>query len=142
MLPSNNYEYYMCGPPPFMTSITEGLAEWGVPDRDVHFEAFGPASAKKTAPPPAAAGAAEITVTFDKSGTSLTWSADAGSLLDFAEDNDIQIDSGCRAGNCGTCVTAVKSGEVTYLHEPGEMPDAGTVLTCISVPKGDISLDA
>ncbi|MDP6351468.1 MAG: 2Fe-2S iron-sulfur cluster-binding protein [Alphaproteobacteria bacterium] len=145
VLPSNNYEYYMCGPPPFMTSITEGLAEWGVPDRDVNFEAFGPASAKKAGPPAAAAEAgagAAITVSFAKSGASLAWSADAGSLLDFAEDNDIQIESGCRAGSCGTCVIAIMSGEVTYLHEPGEAPDAGSCLTCIAVPKGDISLDA
>jgi ferredoxin len=134
----------MCGPPPMMTSLTEGLAEWGVPDANVHFEAFGPASAKKTAPPAAAeaAAGASITVTFDKSGVSVPWTGEAGSLLDLAEDNDVTMDSGCRAGNCGTCVTAIKSGDVTYLHEPGEMPRGGTCLSCITVPKGDITLDA
>ena len=144
VLESNNYDYYMCGPPPMMTSLTEGLEEWGVSDANVHFEAFGPASAKKTAPPAAAeaAAGASITVTFDKSGVSVPWTGESGSLLDLAEDNDVTMDSGCRAGNCGTCVTAIKSGDVTYLHEPGEMPDGGSCLSCITVPKGDITLDA
>ena len=69
-------------------------------------------------------------------------SADAGSLLEFAEDNDIPMDSGCRAGNCGTCVTAITDGEVEYLSEPGDKPDSGTCLTCISVPKNSMTLDA
>ena len=32
-LPSNNYDYYLCGSIPLMNSITEGLKEWGVPLR-------------------------------------------------------------------------------------------------------------
>ena len=67
---------------------------------------------------------------------------DASSLLDFAEDNDVVIDSGCRAGNCGTCITAIKSGEVDYVGEPGAEPEAGSCLTCISVPKSKLTLDA
>ena len=63
-------------------------------------------------------------------------------LPDTVSELDIAIDSGCRAGNCGTCKTAIVSGEVTYLHEPGEMPEAGSCLTCIAVPKGDVTLDA
>ncbi|MGH9808000.1 MAG: FAD-binding oxidoreductase, partial [Terriglobia bacterium] len=43
-LPSNNYEFYICGPPPMMESVTQGLREWGVPAADIHFEAFGPAT--------------------------------------------------------------------------------------------------
>lgn len=145
ILPSNNYDFYMCGPPPMMNSVTEGLEEWGVPEKSVHFEAFGPASAKKTAPPATAApaeGAQAITVTFAKSGKSVPWDASIGSILDFAEANGVALDFGCRAGNCGTCITAIKSGEVDYLHEPGERPESGSCLACISVPKADLQLDA
>jgi len=52
------------------------------------------------------------------------------------------MDSGCRAGNCGTCVTAITDGEVEYLSEPGDKPDSGTCLTCIAVPKNSVTLDA
>ncbi len=63
-------------------------------------------------------------------------------MLDFAEAHGVNIDSGCRAGNCGTCITAVQGGSVDYVTEPGEMPEAGSCLTCISVPKENLKLDA
>ena len=81
-------------------------------------------------------------MTFSKSGTVANWTSQSGSLLDFAEEKGVAIDFGCRAGNCGTCITAVKEGEVDYLNEPGDMPEAGSCLACISVPKGNLVLDA
>ena len=60
----------------------------------------------------------------------------------FAETNGVPIDSGCRAGNCGTCLTAIKSGNVELLGEPGSEPEAGSCLTCISIPKDNMILDA
>ncbi|MEO6181975.1 MAG: FAD-binding oxidoreductase, partial [Verrucomicrobiota bacterium] len=50
LLPSNNFEYYLCGPGAFMKAITDDLSAWGVPDSAVFYEAFGPATVKKTAP--------------------------------------------------------------------------------------------
>ena len=47
VLPSSNYEYYFCGPPPMMNSLFEGLREWGVPEKDINYEAFGPATVQK-----------------------------------------------------------------------------------------------
>ncbi|MFQ5785581.1 MAG: 2Fe-2S iron-sulfur cluster-binding protein [Alphaproteobacteria bacterium] len=144
LLPSNNYEFYICGPPPMMQAVTNDLKEWGVPDGDVHFEAFGPATIKRTSPAKPAQDAAAsdgIEVVFARSDKILTWKPERGSLLDFAEENGISIDYGCRAGNCGTCVTAVKEGEVTYLSEPGAEPDKGSCLTCIAVPRSRLVLD-
>ena len=60
----------------------------------------------------------------------------------LALDKDIDIASGCRAGNCGTCVSAIKSGEIEYLKPPGQAPDDGSCLTCISVPTSDLVIDA
>lgn len=148
LLPSSNYEFYICGPPPMMNSIVKDLEGWGVPEKHIHFEAFGPATVKKTAPvahPDATAASlasAGITVTFAKSNVTAAWKPDIGSILEFAEANGVTIDSGCRAGNCGTCITAIKGGEVKYLQEPGAKPEAGSCLTCVSVPKGNITLDA
>lgn len=138
LLPSNNYHFYICGPPPMMSSLTQGLKEWNVPDANVHFEAFGPASVKKTAPPAPVVNA--VQVTFSKSGKTAAWRE--GSLLDLAEANGVKIESGCRAGNCGTCLVAMKSGEITYLHEPGFACETGSCLTCCAIPKSDVALDA
>ena len=144
LLPSNNYEFYICGPPPMMESLTTDLAAWGVPDRDIHFEAFGPASVKKNSAEPGSAAAQPTgqIVTFARSNKKLTWDGSHDSILDFAEANGVDLDSGCRAGNCGTCITAVKTGEVSYVEEPGSLPEAGSCLACISVPKTDLALDA
>lgn len=145
LLPSNNYDFYICGPPPMMDSLTSDLADWGVPKDRIHFEAFGPATVKKAQPKvdAEAAGAAQsFTVEFAKSGKTVTWAAAAESLLELAEANGVSMDSGCRAGNCGTCVTTVKAGEIDYINEPGDPPEDGTCLTCIAVPKSNLVLEA
>lgn len=143
VLPSNNYEYYLCGPPPMMKMVVNGLTEWDVPESKIFYEAFGPASIKKApaATAPAASGV-EIEVEFSKSNKKLKWDSSCGSILEFAEKNDINLDSGCRAGNCGTCLNAIISGEVSYTSEPDTMPEAGSCLTCCSVPKNNLVLDA
>jgi uncharacterized protein len=145
LLPSNNYEFYICAPPPMVKDLRAGLASWGVPKTSIHFEAFGPATVKKcTADSKDSKNedAPKIDIRFTKSGKILPWNPNLTSLLEFAEKNGIPLDSGCRAGNCGTCLTAIKSGEVTYVGEPGSLPEAGSCLACIAVPKGDLTLDA
>ena len=125
-----------------MRTITADLKEWGVPDRHIHYEAFGAATVKKVAPSQPATSSATFKVEFTRSGKLLEWDGSAESILDFAESNGIAIDSGCRAGNCGTCVTAVKEGEIEYVTEPGDKPESGSCLACITVPKGNLKLDA
>ncbi|PYJ03082.1 MAG: FAD/NAD(P)-binding oxidoreductase, partial [Verrucomicrobia bacterium] len=142
-LPSNNFAFYLCGPPGMMKDLTRGLKDWGVPDSQVHFEAFGAESVKHApTPAPATPAAAVLTVTFAKSNKALKWNGRLGSLLEFAEANGIVINCGCRAGNCGTCLTAIKSGEVSYLQETGAQPEPGSCLACVCVPKTDLVLDA
>ncbi len=145
ILPSNNFEYYLCGSGAFMKSLTDGLEAWGVPDSAVHFEAFGPATVKKktAAPTPEeTTHLAKINVTFARSNKTVRWEPSAENLLEFAQAQGVKIDSGCCAGSCGSCVVAIKSGEVNYLKKPDTTPDAGTCLACVCRPKNDLVLDA
>ena len=144
VLPSNNYEFYICGPPPMMQAVTQQLADWGVPEQDIHFEAFGPATVKKTQKPETHTGEPkqEFTVRFRKAGKEATWTEDKGSLLDLAEACGITIESGCRAGNCGTCATALRAGRIRYLSEPGAEEETGSCFTCVAVPTEAVELDA
>lgn len=145
LLPSSNFEYYLCGSGAFMKSLTDGLEAWGVPDKDVHFEAFGPATVKKKAAVPTpeeTAHLAKINVTFSRSGRVVRWEPSAGNILEFAGAQGVKIDSGCCAGSCGSCVVAIKSGAVDYLKKPDAELEAGSCLTCICRPKNDLVLDA
>jgi len=145
LLPSNNFEYYLCGSGAFMKSLTDGLEAWGVPDNDVFFEAFGPATVKKKTAAPTAEETthlAKINVTFARSNKTVRWEPSAGNLLEFAATQGVKIDSGCCAGGCGSCVVAIKSGAVDYLKKPDAEPEAGSCLTCVCRPKNDLVLDA
>lgn len=139
VLPSSNFEYYICGPPPMMSAIFEDLREWGVPESDIKFEAFGPATVKKRK----GEGEAESArVTFANSDKTVEWSDPSQTLLELAEEHGVPIDFGCRVGNCHTCLVATKEGEISYITDPDEMPEEGSCLTCIGVPEGDVVLDA
>lgn len=146
ILPSNNYDFFICGPGPMMEDVVNGLREWGVPDSSVFFEAFGPASVKRTktvAPFMVETKAGpSFDIIFAKSGRTVQWSAAAESLLEFAEEQGVVMDSGCRAGNCGSCMVALKEGEVEYEAGHGASADPGTCLACVCKPKGRIVVDA
>jgi ferredoxin-NADP reductase len=142
LLPSSNYEFYLCGNGAFMKSITDGLEAWGVPARNIHFEAFGPATVKKTSSGNTSLISAAPTVTFSKSGKRCRWDPGQASLLEFARTQGVRIDSGCCAGGCGSCVVAIKSGNIEYLKPPDAPPEDGCCLTCICRPKSDLVLDA
>ena len=146
-LPLKPYHFYICGPTPMMESLVTGLEEWGVPAGRIHYEAFGPASIKRKPAPAVAtevAGQAgsDIMVTFAKSGKQLPWQPAAGSLLEFAEANGIDVNSGCRAGGCGSCQTTIRAGEVGYRQPPDYDPEPGTCLLCSCTPKTSVTLEA
>jgi len=142
LLPSNNYEFYICGPPPMMEALTRDLDDWGVPESDIKFEAFGPSTVKRVPGPSRDVPADGIEVEFARSGKSCRWNVDSGNLLELAEASGVFIPFGCRGGSCGTCATAIKQGEIESLITPQADPGDGSCLACISVPKKRLVLDA
>lgn len=132
------YEYYLCGPPPFMNSLVEGLQEIGVEKSHINFEAFGPATVKKVKPKAEASSESfDIKIGDDV----LKWDGSFETILECAEENGVSLNSGCRVGNCGTCLVAVKNGDIEYNEKPNFEVETGSCLTCISVPKSNIELD-
>lgn len=136
LLPTNHCQFYLCGPPPFMDSINQGLAQWGVQEDQIFSEAFGPASRKV----PSKTDTAPATVTFVDSGQSFSWSSGGDAILELAEQAGIEIDSGCRSGSCGTCATKLLAGEV--IHDDDIDCEPGECLPCVARPQGDVELDA
>ncbi|MBB1487590.1 FAD-binding oxidoreductase [Oceanospirillum sediminis] len=157
-LPSNNYQFYICGPGTMMSALTQQLTDWQVPENDILSEAFGPSSVNKqgavskdmvttntdkdvSAGQDGAVEEKQFCVNFVKSGVSAQWSASQGSLLELAEAFGLTPDAGCRAGNCGTCAVAIKEGETDYIAPAGSEPEQGSCLLCVSKPKNNIVLD-
>ena len=76
LLPDRNFDFYLCGPTPFMRSLFDGLVDWGIPADRIHYEFFGPASAltgrAQVSTPKRVAGTVECCdeteVTFSKAG--------------------------------------------------------------------------
>ena len=89
---TSNYEFYICGPPPMMEAMVKALSAWGVPEADIHFEAFGPGSVKKVQKlETGEAVSAGFKVQLARSGKSLAWTKEAGTLLELAEANGVRI---------------------------------------------------
>jgi ferredoxin len=82
---------------------------------------------------------------FKKSGKTLEWESSSGNLLDFAEENGIQMESGCRIGTCGSCKVKLISGGVSMETEDG-LEDADQadrmILPCVAVPESDLVIEA
>jgi ferredoxin-NADP reductase/ferredoxin len=140
VLPSNNYRFYVCGPGTLMESLVPALWKWGVPESHVHFEAFGPASVRSASR--AREKSRPCEVRFDRSGRAATWDGFLASLLEFGEAAGVKMPSGCRAGSCGECLMAIREGAITTVKQPGIPVPPGHCLTCISVPQGELVLDA
>jgi uncharacterized protein len=139
-LPSSNFRFYVCGPGKLMESLVPALWSWGVPESHVHFEAFGPASVRSASPSHEPSQPCEVR--FERSGRKATWDGSLTSILEFGEAAGVAMPSGCRAGSCGECMMTIHSGNVSTVKQPGISVPTGHCLTCISIPAGELVLDA
>jgi ferredoxin-NADP reductase/MOSC domain-containing protein YiiM len=141
---------YICGPTAFMDNLRELLAESGIAPDHIHTELFGtlppinPGLVGQTVVPPHVPPGEPGTgplVTFARSGLSVPWSDQHGSLLELAEACDVPARWSCRTGVCHTCITDLVAGDVTYSPEPLESAGPGQVLPCCARPADDVVID-
>ena len=141
-LPFDDHEFYLCGPAGFTQSVYDGLRALGVRDERIHAEAFGPAALQRrndsamshgaqAAPKPVAT---EAVVHFVRSAKTARWTPQQGSLLELAENLGLSPAFSCRSGNCGSCVTPLRHGDVTYPSTPGWQCGPGEALLCSALP--------
>lgn len=136
-------DFYVCGPPAMMDAVVGGLEEKDIDSQRIHFESFGPASITTSVQSTALPTSAEsCSVNFHLSETLVEWDVSHGTLLETAEKAGIPMDSGCRAGSCGTCLTAILDGVVEYIDQPGTEVEKGSCLPCIATPRGNLKLNA
>ena len=96
------------------------------------------------APPTEVAVAETYAITFAQSEVEVEGDTEMP-LLDLAEENDVDLDYGCRSGSCGDCRVLLLNGTVDQMTDEGLDEDeikAGYILTCVSTPTSDCTLDA
>jgi ferredoxin-NADP reductase len=136
----------VCGPDAMMTAMRDLLVGMGIPDEDVHQEAF-------VSPPTPATGEPELiedvpegirNLEFKRTGTSVKLT-NGLTVLEAAEQCGVDIPFECRSGICGQCKTQLISGRVAM-----EVQDAltsadkskGLILACQAVCTKDAVVDA
>ena len=133
----DNVNAFVCGPQGFLDAAEDILRSAGLTDDRIHTETFGVRQSKATLK---ISSDREHKVTFKKSGFSVPWSGEQGTLLDLAEANGLRPPFACRAGTCQSCVTTVLSGTLDYL-ELVDPPSPTETFVCCTVPTLDVVLD-
>ncbi|WP_051297685.1 MOSC domain-containing protein [Brevibacterium album] len=128
----------LCGGEEFLTLARSAAQAAGLPASALISEAFASpvpeASARIAGRPPARIVRAD--------GRVLDWTAEDGTLLEALEADGARIPFTCRSGSCGTCAVGVRStGAAEHVLDHTAQPGPGRVLSCCSVPVGELHVD-
>ena len=139
ILSLDDYDFFLCGPGPFMQGMYETLRGLGVRDARIFAEAFGPAALDRRPDEGAvveepAKEAEQSLIKFVTSGFEQRWSAGEATILETAEAHGLTPEFGCRNGACGSCAVKLISGEVAYRGAPTGARKDDDVLICCAVP--------
>ncbi|WP_170552034.1 FAD-binding oxidoreductase [Ruegeria atlantica] len=138
-LPLDDYDFFLCGPAPFMQAIYDMLRGLGVQDDRIYAEAFGPAALARRVDENAVAFQPEpeaeaASVEFKASNQKVQWAQGDPTLLEVAEAQGLTPTFSCRSGSCGSCLTRKIAGQVAYRTEPSAEHSEDEVLICCAVP--------
>jgi anaerobic selenocysteine-containing dehydrogenase/ferredoxin-NADP reductase len=129
--------FYICASDAMIREVRGDLTARGVPSFEIfteHFHspvAFAPESLSSHR------------ITFARSGQTITWSPDTPvrAILAVAEQAGLSLPSGCRVGQCESCIVQIKQGRVRHSIDHPDLEE-GQCLTCQAIPLTDLVLDA
>jgi len=138
---------FLCGPGNWMSEMRRQMVALGVPDLQIHDEAFGAHDAGHAVGTPTGSETIGRTtekfeIAFESSGKLTTFVGDKPNILAHAKQNAIHIPASCRKGNCGTCAIKLLRGTVKYSRKPEAEIAEGEILPCICLPTSDIAIQA
>ncbi|ABO57246.1 PDR/VanB family oxidoreductase [Burkholderia vietnamiensis] len=117
---------YCCGPQALMDTVRDMTGHW--PSGTVHFESFGATNTNARENTP-------FTVRLSRSGTSFEIPANR-SILEVLRDANVRVPSSCESGTCGSCKTALCSGEADHRDMVLRDDEKGTqIMVCVSRAK-------
>ncbi|MFN3296363.1 2Fe-2S iron-sulfur cluster-binding protein [Caldimonas sp.] len=121
---------WMCASAPMMDSLRTQLLDAGLPEADIHVEAF----AAPTNP-----DRASYTMRWVGHSQALHFSGQP-SLLAALLEQGVTVDHDCRNGSCARCAVRVLEGTVRQVLAPEAALPEGCVLSCCVVPSGPLRL--
>ena len=130
-------DIYLCGPSAMITHGKNLLSDLFVTPAQLHYEFFGPEPMEMDS----IEGSQHIL--FSHSNRQISVSGQQPrSLLEIAEQENLNPVSGCRIGVCHQCICQKKSG-VVYNTKTKTYSDTGQeeIQMCISVPSSDLVLE-
>ncbi len=135
----NQRNAYLCGPLGLITSSRDLLIELGVDAQHIHHELFGSKPVSRS--PSIDNKQQHSMVTFTESNTQIE-AVPQQTLLELAENAELNPPSGCRMGVCHQCKCSKKQG-VVYNTLTETYSDTGTedIQLCVSIAVGDVTLD-
>ncbi|MDT4894385.1 MAG: 3-ketosteroid 9alpha-monooxygenase subunit [Pseudonocardiales bacterium] len=146
--PYTTYTSFICGPSPFMETVTHALRELGVPPSRIHIERFqslaenpfAAVSADSAAAASESGGSSAILeVNLDGADHTFQWPTQT-TLLDVLLAHGLDAPFSCRQGACSACACILDEGEVTMLTneilDQADL-DEGYRLACQSLPISD-----
>jgi 3-ketosteroid 9alpha-monooxygenase subunit B len=136
-------DVFVCGPTPFMDTVTGGVAALGVPGGRVRCERFLSLAddpfADSAVVLEAGGEAGTVEVELDGGTTTLAWPK-GNKLLDVLLDAGLDAPFSCREGKCSACACVLLEGEVEMAHnevlDKDDIAD-GIVLACQSMPRSE-----
>lgn len=143
-LPSDQTEYFLCGPNEMMENAEKGLKKHKVPSRRIHKESFFATETNLNSN--TAADLQDRKINFSLEGRSYELPVASGkSILDAALDEGIDAPFSCQSGLCTACRGKKISGEV-LLKDPEGLSDQEInddyILTCVCYPlTDDVSIE-
>ncbi|KAK0741200.1 pyruvate kinase-like protein [Schizothecium vesticola] len=129
-MPWNSHVYF-CGPSRLMQEAAREVKAKGIPEKEVHFEAF---EADLSGDP--------FEAVVANRGGKLIKVGEEETLLEMLQANFEDVASSCSVGNCGTCKIGLKEGRVEHRGTAlTEEEKSTSMLACVSRGIGRITIE-
>ncbi len=128
----NNVQIYACGPERMLSGLEDAVNASGLPDSVLHVEHFSNTHAILDPE-----NEQEFTVELKHTGLTLTVPNDK-TLLDVLHKKNVDVQSDCEEGLCGTCEIGVLEGDVDHrdsVLNAAERRDNTRIMACCSRAK-------
>lgn len=156
---------YVCGPDGFMKGVKTLLGNMGLPPENYHEESFGVGKKQAKVTSPSTPKTSTVSkpnvstqptsskpnvstqpaIAFIDSGKTVTCD-DQESILEVAQQEGVNIRSGCMQGVCGACKKRKRKGNIRYEGQPDGLDqqeqEEGFILPCIAYAVDEVEIEA